>query len=190
MIKLKNLVKEVFDANLLEEEQKFKIFCDMDGVLVDFEKGVEQLTGGLSFRTFEKSKSSSGKDGTKEIFNLINTGGSIWWATLPWMKDGKILWNFIKNRKPTILTAGSRKYCGDISEKGKKDWVLKNLGANVEVIVVDGGVDKQRYAQANYILIDDYTSNIREWNNAGGIGILHTNSQDTINKLQQILGHQ
>ena len=38
MIKLTDLLKEV-------EEQKYTIYCDMDGVLADFDKGYEDLTG-------------------------------------------------------------------------------------------------------------------------------------------------
>jgi hypothetical protein len=188
MIKLKDLLKEVFDTNLLEDNGDFKIFCDMDGVLVDFDKGILQLTGGLSFETYVNSKKASGNNGIKDIFNLINNNGSIWWATLPWMKDGKELWNFIKNKKPVILTAGAKKYTGEIAEKGKKDWVLKNLGGATEVIVTNNGKQKQMYANPNYILIDDLNSNIQEWINKGGIGILHKNTESTISELQRILG--
>ncbi len=44
MIKLKSIVKEIFDANLLENNVEITIYCDMDGVLCDFEKQFETLT--------------------------------------------------------------------------------------------------------------------------------------------------
>ena len=35
MIKLKDILNEVFDANMLESQGKFEIYCDLDGVLVE-----------------------------------------------------------------------------------------------------------------------------------------------------------
>ena len=37
MIKLKALLPEVWDANLLEQSESFIVFCDMDGVMCDFD---------------------------------------------------------------------------------------------------------------------------------------------------------
>ena len=39
----------------------------------------------------------------------------------------------------------------------------------------------------NSILIDDREKNIREWEKAGGIGILHTSTKDTLRKLKRII---
>jgi len=36
------------------------------------------------------------------------------------------------------------------------------------------------------ILIDDHIGNIREWENAGGIGVHHINANSTINDLKKI----
>jgi len=46
--------------------------------------------------------------------------------------------------------------------------------------------DKHVHCSPGDILIDDRISNINEWNNAGGIGILHENYEDTIDILQKI----
>lgn len=180
MIKLKTLVQEVYNANLLENEGNYKIFCDLDGVLVDFDKSVKQLTGGIGFDEYVKLK------GHSELWKMINSHGSMWWETLPWKEDGKVLWNFLKNKDITILTAGSRRNTGDIAEKGKKEWCFKNLGADIKVIVTASSKDKQQHAKPNYILVDDLESNIQEWNNAGGTGILHRNSAQSINVLRKI----
>lgn len=181
MIRLKSILNEVVNANLLEECDSFKLYCDLDGVLVDFNKGISQLTGGLDFETYVKSR------GYAALWKLVNSHGSIWWSTLPWTSDGKQLWNFIRNNNVIILTAGSVRNTGDIAVKGKKEWVHKNLGGNVPVIVSDSSKDKHKYSQKNHILIDDLETNINEWRSAGGIGILHKNTNDTINQLNAIL---
>jgi hypothetical protein len=48
--------------------------------------------------------------------------------------------------------------------------------------------DKQKYATTNgkpNILIDDYIKNIKEWENAGGIGIHHLSPTQTIAQLKR-----
>ena len=64
MIKLKSIVKEIFDANLLENNVEITIYCDMDGVICDFEKQFETLTN-TPPSEFES------KNGTKEFWNVI-----------------------------------------------------------------------------------------------------------------------
>jgi hypothetical protein len=36
------------------------------------------------------------------------------------------------------------------------------------------------------VLIDDHKGNIRDWESAGGIGIVHTDAASTINDLKKI----
>jgi len=48
--------------------------------------------------------------------------------------------------------------------------------------------DKQKYATTGgkpNILIDDYIKNIKEWENAGGIGIHHLSPTQTIAQLKR-----
>ena len=40
------------------------------------------------------------------------------------------------------------------------------------------------YSGINKILIDDRPDNIEQWRSKGGIGILHTNTADTLKQLQ------
>jgi hypothetical protein len=46
--------------------------------------------------------------------------------------------------------------------------------------------NKKNYAEPNHILIDDRLSNIEQWRAAGGIGILHTSSDETITQLKKL----
>jgi len=47
----------------LKEEQEYEIYCDMDGVLVDFEKGaVEYITAALEGGRAEELKAKIGRD--------------------------------------------------------------------------------------------------------------------------------
>ena len=55
MIPLKMAIPEVFDHNLLEvgDENSTIIYCDMDGVLVDFDEGFKKISGGISAEQFD-----------------------------------------------------------------------------------------------------------------------------------------
>lgn len=153
-------------------KRKYNVFCDLDGVLVDFVDGYKKLTG----------IDISGKFVSDEKFwKPIDDEGYNFWINLNWTKDGKLLWEYIKLYKPIILSAPSEK---DSSKKGKKDWVKREL-PNVELILCPAK-EKKQYATFNSILIDDMESNIKDWNNSGGIGILHTNTKNTIQKLQSL----
>jgi hypothetical protein len=46
---------------------------------------------------------------------------------------------------------------------------------------------KKYYASAGKILIDDLTSNIQEWRDWGGNGILHIDAETTISELRKAL---
>lgn len=182
MIKLRDILTEVYDVNLLEiSTNEFRIFCDLDGVLVDLDSGIRKLTGGFGFEEYVNRNSHD------KMWELINQQGSVWWATLPWKLDGKQLWDTIKALDVTILTAGSKRNSGDIAVIGKKQWCADNLGTKIQVIVTDRSRDKHQYAQPKYILIDDLLPNINDWKAKGGIGILHKNTTQTIQELNQIL---
>jgi len=156
---------------------KYKIYVDMDGVLTDWEKQFETYSGGIPVSTYEASH------GKKNRFNFVRKNSPDFYATMPWMSDGKLLYDFVKDLPSEILSHATDPAC----ESGKLTW-LKNNGVTLKPNLVRNRVDKAKYANPNAILIDDKPENIQEFINAGGIGILHKDAVDTINKLKQYLG--
>jgi len=150
----------------------YKIYCDLDGVLVAWEKRVVDLFGS-PFTSFSRNR----------LFKLIDQHSKDFWYNMEWEEGGKQLWDYIKPYSPTILTAPSNDlYC----KPGKKHWVQKNLGKSIPIIFEH---DKSIYAAPNHILIDDREDkNIEPWREKGGIGILHKDTEETINQLEEILG--
>jgi hypothetical protein len=98
---------------------------------------------------------------------------------MQWMKDGKELWEYIKKYNPTLLSAPSR---NNESRLGKRLWVKNNL-PGVKLILASAD-KKQNYSGRNKVLIDDRPDNIQQWRAQGGIGILFTNTENTIKQLQ------
>ena len=159
---------------LAEAQQQYKVYCDMDGVLVDFESGYNDLTG----------KQTPGVDSTydkDDFWSAITKAGAKFWADLNWMSDGQQLWDYINQYNPKLLTAPSREKSSEI---GKQEWVDKNLPDTP--VVFKQAKDKKDLAEPNAILIDDRKDNIQQWIDAGGIGILHTSTESTIKQLQKL----
>ena len=158
--------------DLFLEAKKFTIYCDRDGVLTDFERGVEGLHRG----TVEKLL----RRGQPALWRVINQAGEDFWSDMPWMADGRELWKFISKLPHKIASTPSR---SNASKSGKLKWCKEQLG-NVEVILTS---KKEEHANENSILIDDREKNIMKWKNEGGIGISHTSAKETIRELTQLL---
>jgi hypothetical protein len=152
-----------------------KVYCDMDGVLADFNGGWKEFTG-------------------KEITNWIVISGDEWghlkyqwptfWMDLEMLPHARELWGALAPYSPDLLTAvpPSWKSAGI----GKSTWARENLGGNPKVLAV------QRHEKKNYakqkdgtpnILIDDLGKNIKEWEAAGGVGIQYIPSGNGVDRV-------
>ena len=149
----------------------------MDGVIVDWEKQFERYSGGLSPKTYRA------EHGCEQSYKFVHKNSPAFYATAPWMKDGKILYNFLKELPTEILSHST-----DLeSDDGKKQWLAKN-NISFKQNLVSHREDKTKFAAPDAIIIDDRQDVINDFNTAGGIGVLHTSATDTINKLKEILG--
>lgn len=173
-------------VNLLEaypipekkEVPPYKIYCDMDGVLTDFESRFDHFTG-------MKPKEYEQQFGSAKFWNLIDVQvGLSFWSDMDWMPGGKELWEFIAPYKPQLLTSPSK---DNNSRLGKNTWVKYNITPQPNVIFAYSK-DKQRYADPQSILIDDKKSNINEWAAKGGIALRckYGNIQPVIDKLKEL----
>lgn len=150
-----------------------KIFVDLDSTLTDFDKQLAELLNKKLVRGWD-----FGND--PKIWKKIDDAGSEYWSSMSWMPDGKELWGYIKEFDPTVLTAPSRHSSCKV---GKRVWVKEYLD-NAPIIIDE---KKYKHAKKNYILIDDREKNIKKWEEAGGIGILHKDTKSTIKKLKKIM---
>ncbi|KAL3809147.1 hypothetical protein ACHAXA_008386 [Cyclostephanos tholiformis] len=192
---------------------EYKIFCDLDGVLVDFEAGVKRIFGGRSPDDLPNQSAMWAAIGRADRF----------YATLPWTEDGKALWDVLRDHPttPSILTGVPRSMK---SRSEKFAWCVRELagkkptgtaggggGGDLEINHVDmagkksahelvagkrkekfGVVNvitcwsKNKYRESgrNHILIDDRLSLREAWEEGGGIFIHHTNSKLTLESLR------
>tara|TARA_Y100000992_G_C21195089_1_gene457516 strand:+ start:548 stop:1003 length:456 start_codon:yes stop_codon:yes gene_type:complete len=148
----------------------------MDGVVADFVKFTSNYLG-------TKFKDELWQDLPVDLF-----------LQLPKMPDADVLWGYIKQFQPFMLTAVPRDSRGPIAKRAWKDktrWMMKNFKLPSSRMKIVLRRNKKNFAMDGRdkrpnILIDDHIGNIKEWESAGGIGILHTDAASTINDLKKI----
>ena len=170
------------------------IYCDYDGVLVNFLKGVKDMTG-KHWHEAETVDQRYERD--KAVFEI----GEKFWMQLEPMPDFYLLWNYIKPYDPNILTAVPHGRDGNkpsetsqkFAREGKWLWneihtkvprqrfhtVFREHKCNYATKEIDGHV-------ISNVLIDDHLDNVREWSENRGYAILHRNAVDTIAQLRNL----
>lgn len=197
MIKLKSLLPEVWDANLLEQSEPFILFCDMDGVMCNFNLQFSKMIGSYP-EEFEA------KYGSLKFWNEIASKGESFWSTMEKMTDfdqlrtGLIQISKENNLNLQVLTSTSGNWivknhpkedAKNIirnTEKGKLEW-LKNNWPGLKVNFSGSGRGKGRFATTNSCLIDDMPKNVESFIQAGGKGIIHTSASKTLTDLQTLV---
>lgn len=177
----------------LNEFHTPKIYLDLDGVVADLVGKWSELTG-FSREDIEHGYWNN-REIKKQIWKTTNKAlkqGVEIWYDLDLMPDAMTLWRFLVKNKGIvgyeieILTATGRNRQEEVADM-KARWVAKHLSSTVTTTTVRDGVQKADYADDDSILIDDQPKNIDAWERAGGVGILHTSAESTINKLRKKL---
>ncbi len=154
-------------------KEKGKIYFDMDGVLADFDRGLWEMCG--------MEPQPQGDEATDAATFAAVRGADHFYLNLQPCEGMLELFAEVRSKygdRVEILTGvpSARRNIPEASED-KREWVRKYIGDDVVVHTV-ARKEKQEYAEGS-VLIDDLEKNIREWEAAGGIGLLHTDVEDT-----------
>ncbi|MDB4378139.1 hypothetical protein N9Z41_00065 [bacterium] len=170
-------------GRLREEENEYKVYLDMDGVLADFDQRFRDISG-MEPREFEN------KYGTKAFWNLIDEENKIkFWVGIPAMPGAADLVNAVKDYNYELLTSPSAK---KQSYLGKILWVKNHTG---DVFPSKPRINFKRAKEKHLIkpelsktdiLIDDREDTIGRWNAAGGTGIVYKNISQVLNDLGKL----
>ena len=151
------------------ETSEFEIFCDMDGVLSDFD-------------THAKAQNKFNDKGQPKWDELDYA----WWSTMPAYEGAKEfdaeLRKLGRTRKLSapILNVGCF--------RGKAEWIQNFRGSSFGLLdlILARAEDKNLLARPNHILVDDRQKNIDQWIAAGGIGVLHKGDYaDTLKRVRE-----
>jgi 5'(3')-deoxyribonucleotidase len=149
------------------------IFVDSDGVVADFEAHYFEYFG-------HKHNSVSDEDMWKSINSYPE-----FFRNLPLLPGAvENITNLIKcGWHVEILTACPKSNYAH-SALMKKLFFREKFGPDLRVLPVLGGKNKVLFMhKPGDILIDDFAKNIKPWQEAGGIGIVHKNWVDTRKEL-------
>ncbi len=189
----------------MEVNNKYQIFCDMDGVLVDLVGGVGEALYSdppesasenyikiqkqarkaldnqpLRSEHLDKSHPLFVKESRNFLYRVLRDNRRFWMG-LKWLEGGKELWNYIEKYDPIILSKPT-----DLQAViGKKKWVKDNIGLPKERVQIR--YDKSPYAKYEGkvgILIDDFESNTSKFGGAGGRTVLYKSVHQAIKELK------
>lgn len=175
----------IYESTIREAVENYDIYCDMDGVLCDFDAQFDHYLG-MSPEEYISEK------GQKVFDNAINEAGEEFWETMPWAPGGQALWNKIGKYGVTILSSPGE-YVG--AKEGKKAWIKKNLNPPPKDIIFRPSGEKHKQLMGkkkeeieNAILIDDYSKNLIPWKHMGGKAIKydHTDYRDALSKIEKL----
>lgn len=168
---------------------KRTVYMDIDGVVADF----------WSYATKIGEYDTPLRDG-EDFYNMIpwSRFDERFYSELPLMKDAIELFDQIEvlckhhGLNLIFLTAipdinWEEKPHVQYAFYDKVKWVEKHFG---DTPVFFGPYSKDKHLhckQKQDILIDDRESNVQEWEDAGGIGILHKNNTATLNELELVI---
>ena len=167
---------------LEEQESEYKVYLDMDGVVANFDKRFEDLSG-MAPREFES------KYGKNKFWDFIDEEHKVsFWVGIPVMPGASALIDRVKKYNYELLTAPSVK---KQSYLGKILWVRNHndlLGGKPR-INFKKAKDKHKVKSQlsdKDILIDDRMDTIERWEAAGGTGIHYKSASQVLNDLNKM----
>lgn len=188
-----------FVPGISKDEEKFKLFVDLDGVLADFDGGVKSIFNGQSPEEIPVGVMWAGI-GNQDAF----------YESLSWTSDGEELWNAIKRLTPppNILTGVPRtrkhreekfNWCKrelseegklicnhvDMAGKGRHELMSGRSKDNAINVITCWSKFKHFESKRNHILIDDRLKLKEDWEKKGGIFIHHTSAAASLQMLKE-----
>jgi len=133
-----------------------QLFLDLDGVLADFDAGVEALLG-MSASDYEQKKSK--RDFWFRLMRADNFYGS-----LPEMTDARLLFDAVAHLDPIILTGLP---IGRWAAPQKERWVAEHFPGTP--VITTMARDKHKHMKAGDMMVDDRENHTSNYQDAGMI---------------------
>ena len=161
-----------------------KVYFDMDGVLADFDRGVEELAGFHILKQDEADKTSD-----EEMWQKIKEVGH-YYDKLELMPGAKEMFDAVygKLREDCQILTGIPKPKRGIQDaaEDKTKWVRRLLSEDIVINICFKEEKKNFCSGPDCILVDDLLPNIEAWRACGGTGIHHKSSAETMKILRDM----
>jgi len=150
-----------------------RLFLDADGVLADFDKGVEDLLG-MPLKAYEA------KHGRGAFWKKLATAKNFY-GSLDEMPDARQLFGAVEHLKPTILTGLP---LGRWAAPQKIEWAADHF-PGVPIITCMAR-DKHKHMKPGDVLVDDRENHRAAYETAGVVFVHHKNAADSLRQLAKI----
>jgi 5'(3')-deoxyribonucleotidase len=150
-----------------------RLFLDADGVLADFDRGARQSLG-------LRPKEFIAKHGRGTFWKRLAKAKNFYGA-LPEMPDARLLFDAVKQLKPTILTGLP---LGSWAAPQKVDWAAEHF-PGVPIITCMAR-DKHKHMKPGDVLVDDREKHRPAYEAAGVVFVHHKNAEDSLRQLAKI----
>jgi len=146
-----------------------KLFLDLDGVLADFDRGVEAVTG-----------KRPDQQHIRQMWKALAKEPDFY-GTLDMMHDAQVLWEFCGPYCPTILTGLPT---GSWAAPQKVEWATDHFPG--VPIITCMAADKHLHMHPGDVLVDDREKHRAAYEEAGVLFIRHTSAGDSLTQLAKI----
>lgn len=153
------------------------LFIDLDGVLADFDRAYSEAFGVVVNRQTRLDPPGFWKN--------IRRHGSFF-RDLPPIPDALELWAGAKRLHPNpVILTGIPKSVSDAAHQ-KREWVDEHIEPGAPMICCESK-DKCLHGKPGDVLVDDWDRYRPLWEEMGGIFVLHTSADDSLERVAQIL---
>ena len=150
-----------------------RLFLDADGVLADFNHGVQRVLG----MTPKKFIACYGRS---EFWKRLGRAKNFY-GSLPQMPDAQRLFDAVKHLKPTILTGVP---VGGWAAPQKVEWAAEHFPG--VPIVTCLAADKHKHMHPGDVLVDDREKHRAAYEAAGAVFVHHKNAEDSLRQLAKL----
>lgn len=194
--------------------ENVKFFFDMDGVLANFEKGIEddprypEVVAAKKelFKYVEKNHPEVTRmniddvklilpHGNRELKALYDKAHDLvheiadqkgFFIGLEPMKGAKEMLEYAKELTGELPDILTAPTDSEWCEPEKKEWMVKHFKGLFDRVFVDKKKEKLAHSHDD-ILIDDRQKYVKAFTGAGGTAILHTSPEDTMQKMKALV---
>lgn len=151
-----------------------EILLDLDGVFADFYGRAAELLG-QPYKSTPPDEAWAVLERIPHLFRDLAplTDGLVLWQALQSCKARKRVLSALPKPTGYLVTA----------DADKRLWVAEHLSPALPVTTVENGLAKARHAHPRRVLVDDIERNILAFRAAGGVGIQHVRTEDTLEQL-------
>ncbi|MDD6042618.1 MAG: hypothetical protein PUB87_02550 [Eubacteriaceae bacterium] len=159
-----------------------KIYFDMDGVLADFKRGINEICG-MDMPVQGKST----KEEDDRMWLAVKEAEHFYDKLEP-MKGAVDMYRKLSSKYDCeILSAIPKPHRGiETAGEDKENWVKRILSSDMKINIVLKEEKKNYVDGTETILIDDLEDNIKAWESFGGTGIKFESAEQVLKRIEEL----